>query len=119
MSQNVQVQQVKAIPIQVLLLEDRAADAELMVRELRKAGYEPDWQRVETEREFTLRLVPNLDIILSDFNLPGFNALQALRILAASGVDVPLIIVSGSLGDEQAVECLRQGATDYLLKDRL
>jgi PAS domain S-box-containing protein len=105
--------------IQVLLLEDRAKDAELVVRELEKAGFKPDWQRVETERDFALRLVPNLDLILSDYTLPGFTALRAIELLQASRLDIPLIVVSGSLGDEQAVECLRKGAVDYLLKDRL
>jgi PAS domain S-box-containing protein len=106
-------------PLQVLILEDRAADAELMVRELEKSGFKPDWQRVETEREFSLRLVPTLDLILSDYTLPGFNALGALEILKASRMDTPFIVVSGSLGDDQAAECIRKGATDYLLKDRL
>jgi len=106
-------------PLQVLLLEDRPADAEIIVRALKAAGFDPDWECVDAEQEFALRLVPSLDLILSDFTLPGFDAFGALRLLKESGMDTPLIIVSGSLGDEKAVDCLKAGATDYLLKDRL
>jgi PAS domain S-box-containing protein len=108
-----------ANPLQVLIVEDRPADAELMVQELQRAGFGADWQRVETERDFSLRLTPRLDLILSDYALPGFGALKAIEVLRASGLDVPLIIVSGSLGDEKAAEVLKLGATDYILKDRM
>jgi PAS domain S-box-containing protein len=105
--------------LQVLIVEDRAADAELMVKELQKAGFELDWQRVETERQLKLRLTPRLDLILTDYNLPGFGALPVLSVLHEMRVDVPVLVVSGSLGDEKAVEVLTAGATDYILKDRM
>jgi len=105
--------------IQVLLLEDRPADAELMVRQLEKAGFHVDWQRVDKEHDFRLRLTPSLDVILADYTLPDMSAVDALSIRAESGLDVPLLVVTGSVGDERAVECLRMGAADYVLKDRL
>ncbi|MCC7451970.1 MAG: PAS domain S-box protein [Anaerolineae bacterium] len=105
--------------LHLLLLEDRPDDAELMVYELRKAGFELDWQRVDTETEYLMCLQPGLDAILSDYNLPQFNGLQALQHLKDKGLDIPFIVVTGSLGDEAAVEIMRQGAADYLLKDRL
>jgi sigma-B regulation protein RsbU (phosphoserine phosphatase) len=105
--------------LQVLIVEDHAADAELMVRELRKAGFEPDWRRVETERDLRLCLTPRLDVILTDYNLPGFGALPVLSVLHESRLDIPVLVVSGSLGDEKAAEVLTSGATDYILKDRM
>jgi PAS domain S-box-containing protein len=108
-----------AMPLRVLLLEDRRADAELMLHELRRAGYTLDSQRVETRADFLAHLDPELDVILADFNLPQFDALRALHCLQERGLDVPFIIVTGSLNEEVAVECMKQGATDYLLKDRL
>jgi hypothetical protein len=106
-------------PLQVLILEDRLADADLVVRELKKAGFEPDWQRVDQARDFQMRLTPNLDVILADYTVPGFGALDALHMLREQQSDVPVIIVSGSVGDDKAVETLKLGATDYVLKDRL
>ncbi|MEA3204371.1 MAG: hypothetical protein QOI63_2053 [Thermoplasmata archaeon] len=105
--------------LQVLIVEDRAADAELMAKELRKAGFTLDWQRVETERELKLRLTPRLDLILTDYNLPGFGAMPVMAALQGTGLDIPIIVVSGSLGDEKAAEVLTAGATDYILKDRM
>lgn len=106
-------------PLNVLILEDREDDAELQIHELRRAGYDPMWSRVETEKEFRASLRPALDVILADFQLPDFDALRALDILNEYGRDIPFIIVTGALGDETAVECLNRGAADYLLKDRL
>ena len=106
-------------PLRVLLLEDSEDDALLAVRELRRWGFEPDWSRVETEPDYLAHLEPTLDLILADYNLPQFDALKALHRLQERGLDIPFIVVTGALGDERAVECLKQGATDYLLKDRL
>jgi len=106
-------------PIRVLVLEDRPADAELMVRELRRAGFEPDWQRVETEAEYLARLHPGLDVILADYTLPQFDALRALRLLREQDLDVPVIVVASTIGEEAAVACMKEGAADYLLQDRL
>jgi len=108
-----------ATPMRVLILEDVPVDAELMVHELRRAGFDPDWQRVETESDYLAHLDPALDLILADYNMPSFSALQALRHLQERGLDIPLIVITGTLGDEAAAECIKRGATDYLLKDRL
>ncbi len=106
-------------PLRVLILEDNPADAELMLHELRRAGFDPAWQRVETEADYLARLDPTLDLILADYSLPQFDGLRALQLLRAQGLDIPFIIVSGSISEEVAVECMKQGAADYLLKDRL
>ncbi len=105
--------------LRVLILEDRATDAELMLHELRRAEYEPDWHRVETESDYLAGLEQTLDIILADFSLPQFDALRALHLLQDRGLDIPFIVVTGSVSEETAVECMKRGATDYLLKDRL
>jgi diguanylate cyclase (GGDEF)-like protein len=106
-------------PLHVLILEDCIMDAELMVHELQRAGFDPQWQRVDTEADFLAHLDQKLDIILADYSLPQFDAQQALEHLNQRGLDVPFIIVSGCIGEERAVECMKSGATDYLLKDRL
>src|SRR5437867_13324204 len=89
--------------LRVLVVEDRSADAELMVAELRRAGFAFDWHRVDTERDFLAHLNPLPDIILADFHMPQFTGLRALEILKDRGLDTPLIIVSGSIGEEVAV----------------
>jgi PAS domain S-box-containing protein len=105
--------------LRVLILEDRPADAEIAVCELRQAGFDPGWLRVDTREEFLANLTPAFDVILADYSLPQFNARHALQLLQERELDTPFIIVSGSLSEEVAVDCLKQGATDYLLKDRL
>jgi two-component sensor histidine kinase/CheY-like chemotaxis protein len=105
--------------LKVLIVEDSIADAELMVHELRRVGYDPAWRVVADEAQLRGELRDRPHIILSDFNLPSFNAMEALRILIECGVEVPFIVVTGSVGEEAAVELIKQGAADYLLKDRL
>jgi CheY-like chemotaxis protein len=105
--------------LRVLLVEDNAADAEIMAYELRRAGFDLDWERVDTEPGYLAGLARNPDLILADYTLPQFSALQSLELLAERGLDIPCIVVTGPVGEEAAVECLRCGATDYLLKDRL
>ena len=107
------------VPIRVLILEDNAADAELMVGALRKAGLDVEAERVETATEFAARLAPEPDLILSDFKLPQFGGVEALRLVRSRGLCVPFIIVSGTIGEDVAVEAMREGADDYLLKDRM
>jgi len=106
-------------PLRVLILEDVDADAELLLYELNRNGFEPDWQRVDSEADFLAHLRPGLDVILADHTLPQFDALRALHCLKERGLDVPFILVTGTLGDEKAVECIKQGAADYILKDRM
>jgi PAS domain S-box-containing protein len=106
-------------PLRALILEDDPLDAELVIEGLKRGGFQPTWRRVQTEAEFLEALNPGLDVILSDFNMPSFDATRALDLLKTSGLDVPFIVVSGSIGEELAVETLQNGAADYLLKDRL
>jgi PAS domain S-box-containing protein len=106
-------------PLNVLILEDSADDAALLVRALERAGYAPRWERVETEEAFGARLSPELDVVLADYRLPGFDALGALARLRAADLDIPFLVVTGALGDEAAAACIREGADDFLLKDRL
>jgi PAS domain S-box-containing protein len=108
-----------ATPLHVLILEDRSEDAELALYELRRSGFAPVWQRVETEADYLAALDPALDLILADYALPQFDALRALELRRTRGLDIPFIIVSGAIGEEVAVAAMRQGAADYLLKDRL
>jgi signal transduction histidine kinase len=105
--------------LNVLILEDRPDDAELMLHALRRAGFDPDWQRVETAADYLAHLQADVDVILADYSLPQFDALRALQLLQERGVDIPFIIVSGTIGEELAVAAMKQGAADYLLKDRL
>jgi PAS domain S-box-containing protein len=106
-------------PLRVLIVEDVPVDAELMSAQLRREGHSVDWTRVDTEAAFRAALDPRLDVILSDCRLPSFSASLALKILRDSGLDVPLILVSGTIGEEAATELMRQGAADYVLKDRV
>jgi two-component system cell cycle sensor histidine kinase/response regulator CckA len=107
-------------PIQILVVEDNPADAELLVRELRRSEIDFDWQRVDTEVEYLARLNSNLHLILSDFEMPEFSGIRALELLKQQPtLDIPFIIVSGTIGEEVAVAAMREGAADYLLKDRI
>ena len=106
-------------PLRVLILEDSETDAELVLYELRRSGYEPIWSRVDNETDYFDSLSPDLDVILADYSMPDFDALRALKILKNQDMNIPFIIVTGAVGEEVVAECMRQGATDYLLKDRL
>ena len=106
-------------PLQVLILEDQPADAELVIFELEQAGFEFEWQRVYSETDYLAHLHPELDLILSDYTMPQFNAVRALTLLQQHNFDIPFIVVTGTMTEEVAVDCMRRGADDYLLKDRL
>ncbi|MCE9554429.1 MAG: response regulator [Planctomycetes bacterium] len=106
-------------PLQVLILEDRPVDAALLLARLREAGFAPQWTHVDNEADYVAQLDPALDVILADYSLPQFDAPSALRILQQRALNVPFIIVSGTIGEDVAVAAMRAGATDYLLKDRL
>jgi signal transduction histidine kinase len=106
--------------MQVLIVEDNPADAELLVRELRRSGLAFDWQRVDTEADYLAKLSSSFHLILSDFEMPEFNGRRALELLKQQPtLDIPFIIVSGTIGEEMAVAVMREGAADYLLKDRI
>ena len=105
--------------LRLLQLEDNPADAELILLELKRAGFRSTVTRVDNKEDFLARLSPDLDLILADYNLPQFDAISALGLVKESGLDVPLIIVSGGIGEDVAVAAIHLGAADYLLKDRL
>ena len=105
--------------IRVLFVEDNPDDAALIHRELMRAGLEPIGERVDTESAYLAALDPALDVILADFSLPGFSAPRALELLQHRNLDVPFIVISGTIGEDLAVRALQSGAADYLLKDRL
>jgi two-component system sensor histidine kinase NreB len=104
----------------ILLLEDVFTDAELVTHELRQGGFLFTTRQVQTRAEFeeALRASPP-DVILADYSLPTFDGLSALAIARREIPDVPFIFVSGAIGEERAIEALKMGATDYVLKDRL
>jgi diguanylate cyclase (GGDEF)-like protein/PAS domain S-box-containing protein len=104
--------------IKVLLVEDRIEDAELLLREMRVQGLNVLSRRVETRLDFEEALAAfQPDLILSDYTLPGFHGPEALRIAQSQRPDTPFIFVSGTIGEERAIQALRQGAVDYVLKD--
>ena len=105
--------------LNLLLLEDSPADAELMIEVLRESGFDPTFRRVESKDAYLRELDQPPDFILSDYSMPQFTARDALRLMKERGLDLPFIIVSGCMGEEMAVECMKAGAADYLLKDRL
>lgn len=106
--------------LHILMLEDVPTDAELIERELRRAQIDFLSRRVVTKEDFEEQLASfDPDIILADFSLPGFDGLDALSIVLESCPQIPLIFVSGAIGEERAIETLKKGATDYVLKDRL
>ncbi|MEO7056660.1 MAG: response regulator [Caldimonas sp.] len=103
----------------VLHLEDSELDHELLVAHLVRGGLHVQIRRVETAQTFLEAVDDPWDVVVSDYNLPGFNGLVALEALKASGRDVPFILVSGEIGEETAVEAMRHGAADYLQKSHL
>lgn len=109
-----------ANPLRILIVEDSDDDLFLLLHELRKGGYEPEYAAVCTADAMRLALSERQwDVISSDYNMPGFSALAALKILQESGRDLPFIVVSGKIGEDQAVAAMKAGAHDYVMKQNL
>jgi two-component system, cell cycle sensor histidine kinase and response regulator CckA len=108
-----------ATPLNILIVEDSPDDADLMLHELRREGFDPKWKRVETECDFLAGIKTLPDIVLSDYSMPQFTGLRAAELLQQSGLNIPFILISGTVGEDVAVEAMKHGATDYLLKDRI
>jgi len=106
--------------IRVLIVEDSDDDAWLLTRELQRAGWQLEWQRVESAEGFRNALIEHMwDVVIADFRLPHFSAPDALAIVGETGHDIPFIVVSGAVGEEVAVELMRSGAHDYVPKGSL
>ncbi|MCG2731936.1 MAG: response regulator [Pseudodesulfovibrio aespoeensis] len=104
-------------PIRILIVEDSEDDALLTLRELKKGGYDVEWKMVDTPQALDRALDEgHWDIILSDFQMPAFDGREALRLVHEKGLDVPFIVISGVLVEENAVEILKAGASDYVKK---
>jgi signal transduction histidine kinase len=106
--------------LSVLLVEDNSLDAELTIRELKQAGFDAQVERTDTAATFLekIRSRPP-QVVLADYNLGGWKGIEAVEILRNEGLDIPVILVTGALGETTAVECMKQGATDYVLKESL
>ncbi len=107
-------------PLRVLIIEDSEDDVALVLRELRRGGYQPEFERVETAAGMRKALAQQQwEVIICDYSMPAFNAPTALKLLKESGIDIPLIIVSGTIGEDTAVEAMKIGAHDYIMKGNL
>jgi signal transduction histidine kinase len=108
----------EASPLRVLIVDDSALDAGLLLHQLRRDGFTPSWQRVDHAQDLQAALAAqDWDVVLCDFSMPGFSGPEALQLVRASGKDVPFILVTGTIGEEAAVGMMKAGAQDFLLKD--
>src|SRR5215813_12513372 len=111
---------VETVPLQVLIVEDSEEDADLIVLELKRGGYEPVYRRVDNADSMAEALQErDWDVVLSDFSMPHFSVPEALAMVQQNGRDIPFVIVSATIGEEAAVEAMKAGAHDYVLKHRL
>jgi len=107
-------------PSQILIVEDSEDDAALIVRELQRGGFDVSHQRVDTATVMNTALeTQEWDLVVSDYSMPGFSGEEALKILRTKSLDIPFIYVSGTLGEETAVDALKAGAQDYVVKGKL
>jgi PAS domain S-box-containing protein len=107
-------------PLNVLLVEDSPDDAALTLAQLRREGFDPKSETVETGPDFLEQIGKGgWDVVLADYQLPSFTGLKALELLKASGLDIPFILISGTVGEDVAVEAMKAGANDYFLKNNL
>jgi two-component system, cell cycle sensor histidine kinase and response regulator CckA len=107
-------------PLRLLLVDDNENDVAICIRELKKGGLEFQADSVNTREDFLQRLRDHAyDVVLADYRLPGWTGMEALEQIKQLGLDIPVILVTGTLGDDLAVECIKQGVTDYVLKEHL
>jgi diguanylate cyclase (GGDEF)-like protein/PAS domain S-box-containing protein len=107
-------------PVRVLLVEDSEDDAKLVLQALRRGGFRPTSRRVQTEADLETALSEDSwDVVISDFRMPSFTGLDALRIFRSTGLDLPFILISGTIGEETAVDAMKAGASDYIMKKNL
>src|SRR6478609_3085908 len=105
--------------LRVLMVEDSSTDAELILLELKRSGYDVTHTRAQTAVALREAFQQDWDILLSDYSLPGFGGLEALELLRQSGKDIPAIVISGTIGEETAVTALQAGASDFMIKGKL
>jgi len=110
---------MEKMTINLLILEDDPDDAEFAVKELEREGFTVEWSRVDTEKAYREALEKKPDLILSDYFVPSFSGTDALKMQQKIVPEIPLIITSGKIGEDTAVECVKSGAIDYVLKDNL
>ena len=109
-----------ALRLRALVVEDQEADVLLAVRVLRESGFDVETEVVQDEEHFLEQVrKSSYDVVLADYNLPQWNGMEAVGLLRRERLDIPLILVTGSLGEVKAVECLKEGAADYVLKEHL
>ena len=107
-------------PLRLLQVEHEADDIELCLRELKKSGLQFEVDTVATREIYVQKLIEKpFDVVIADYRLPGWTGLDALTEIKQRGLNIPLILVTGTLGDRLAVECIKEGITDYVLKDQL
>jgi two-component system phosphate regulon sensor histidine kinase PhoR len=107
-------------PLRVLIIEDSENDALLLIRELRRGGFDPTFTRVDTPQAMRLALDQQMwALVICDYAMPHFNGLDALKLYQETGLDIPFVIVSGTIGEDIAVNTMRAGAHDYIMKERL
>ena len=112
--------ELRRTPLRVLLVEDSEDDALLLLRELRRGGYEPEYERVDTPEAMERALSGSAwDVIFSDYRMPRFEAPEALKMWHASDSEAPFIVVSGKVGEDVAARAIKAGAYDYVMKDNL
>ncbi|MBP8614536.1 MAG: response regulator, partial [Firmicutes bacterium] len=110
----------RRIPLKLLLVEDSDDDALLLIRGLRRNGFDVTFERVDKETEMIRALdTQDWDVVISDYNLPQFDAVRALELSRQYDPDIPFIVVSGAIGEETAVSLMRSGVCDYVLKQNL
>lgn len=106
--------------ISILIIEDSESDMELIIRQFQKANYDITYERVETADQMRAALEKQpWDLVMADYTLPKFNAASALAILKKFCLDIPFVVVSGTIGEETAIEIMKAGAHDYIMKDNL
>ena len=107
-------------PVKILVVEDSEDDAKLALRVLRRGGFDPTYRRVQTAAELDTALAQERwDAVISDFKMPGFTGMDALGIFRAAGLDIPFILISGTIGEATAVDAMKAGASDYVMKESL
>jgi len=108
------------VPLRVLIVEDSQDDTALLVRELRRGGYEPTFERIDTPTAMSAAVDSRQwDLVICDYSMPQFSGIDALRLLRDKGSEAPFIFLSGTIGEETAIAALKQGAQDYVMKDNL